>query len=73
MTLRGLIEAVDRPRCDRISKAAARMMQHHRDVCEQEGDHPAEVDTFYSLAADALHFHRAAILRALDDQRGEGE
>ena len=61
MTLRGLIEAVERPRCERILKAAARRREHHLDVCDQEGDHPDEVDTLYSLAEDALRFHRAAI------------
>lgn len=64
--IRKLIEAVDRPRCERMLKAASLMNCHHRDLCDQEGDHPNEVDTLYSLAADALHFHRAAILRALE-------
>lgn len=60
MSIRELREA----QCKRMLLAAVRMNEHHHDICEAEGDHPDEVDTLYSLAADALHFHRTAILRA---------
>ena len=65
MSIKELREA----QCARMLKAAVRMTEHHHDVCEQEGDHPDEVDTLYSLAADALHFHRAAILALIDEAR----
>ena len=35
-------------------KAAAFMKRQHIQLCNEEGDHPDEVDTAYSLAADAL-------------------
>lgn len=40
----------------RLRHAAVRMLELHRQVCEEQGDHPDEVDTAYSLSFDALHF-----------------
>ena len=49
-------------------RAAGFMTRNHRQVCEEEGGHPDEVDTDFSRAAEALHFY----VRWMDDQREGG-
>ena len=40
---------------DAKSNAAQFLMSQHHQICFERGDHPQEVDTAYSLGADALY------------------
>ena len=53
----------DRNKIARLRKASAFMLQLHRQVCDEQGDHPDEVDTAYSLACDALHFQASHLAK----------
>lgn len=61
-------------------KAVDTMYQHHREACFSVGDHPDEVDTHFSMAAEALRFttyyngniitldqHKKAVVKETED------
>lgn len=56
----------DRNKIARLRRASGLMLQMHRQVCEEQGYHPDEEDTAFSLAFDALHFQANRIAKGGD-------